>query len=131
MYVEKLTITTTGSAGSATGTGTTREIRGALYAVKLVFNGSAPATTDTTITSILLGSTLDTLLTVSNSSTSATYAPLIAAHDNTGTATGDYVYQPLPGVTVNVAVAGCDALTAALTAYIYWLPINRVPTIEP
>ena len=46
---EVVKVTTTGSAGSATGTGYSGSLNGYLVDIYLDFNASAPASTDTTV----------------------------------------------------------------------------------
>lgn len=108
-----INITTTGSAGSASGTTTSGRIRGWLYAINVDYHASAPATTDITITEA--NSIGRTLYSKANSVTDVTVYPYIQATDTTGTALSG-VYQPIyidwSGVTV--ALAQCDALTNAV-----------------
>jgi hypothetical protein len=127
MLIESVSVDTTGAAGSATGEASTPRIRGLLYKIDLDYNGSAPATTDVTITTVDDdGNTVDTLLTISNSNTDADYSPMIPGHDNTGTITGDYLLPPIPLGTIKVTVAQCDALTAAVVAKVFFIPLGSV-----
>lgn len=110
-------ITTTGSAGSATGTGTfSVTVPGYLEWIYLDFHASAPATTDTTIA---FASTPPggNILVVTNSATDALYYPRGGAVSNAAAAiTNSHVMIPVAG-TINISLAQCDALTAAVTVY--------------
>lgn len=112
----KITVTTTGSAGSATGSGySSHAINGKLLGVKLDYSGSAPATTDVTITDDSIG---HTLLLVENSATDAMKHPRAKPVDNANAAISN-AHAPFSiNGKVKVAVAGCDALTTALTVYL-------------
>lgn len=113
-----LTITTTGSAGSATGNSVTPPISGFLLGAYFNFHASSPATTDTTVTDVATGRTL---LTLTDTATDVMHLLNKQTSDNTGTAiSGAYGYQPIDG-EVKVALAGCDALTGALVASLYFL----------
>ena len=82
------------------------------------FHGSAPGTTDTTLSSP--GDPVAvTLLTVTNSATDAWYYPGLQMHDSSASAiTGAYVPAFIHG-NLLVELAGCDALTDALTLTIF------------
>ncbi len=116
---ETVTITTTGSAGSATGSGTTPALTGFLLDVYLNFHASAPATTDTTIA--YDEPDLGNVLVVSNSATDALIAPRQKVVDNANSAiTNSHVPFPLNGA-LTISLAQCDALTGALVATIRYL----------
>ena len=120
MTIEKheLRVSTTGSAGSASGSSILALPLCELVAVHLNFHASAPATTDTTVKSPGNPASV-TLLTVSNSATDAWYYPKVQKHDNTGAAiTGDYA-DPVVHGNLSIDLAQCDALTDALVATIY------------
>lgn len=110
------TITTTGSAGSATGTGTITGVRpGFLEWVAYDFHASAPATTDVTGTgaSDALPPSL-LLFTSTNSATDALTFPRGAPVNTGGTAiTNAHARIPIAG-NIAVSVAQCDALTGAV-----------------
>lgn len=112
-------VTTTGSAGSATGSGVSNVINGLIYSIYVKYHASAPGTTDVTI-SETTGATR-TFLTLTNTNTSGTKPAYVAAVDATGTALTSYVATALAGRTVTVSVAGCDALTNAVEVYLYVL----------
>ena len=120
MAIEKhvIKVSTTGSSGSATGSLVTALPPCELLAVYMNFHASAPASTDTTLSSP--GDPVSvTLLTVTNSATEARYYPSIQMDDNSGSAiTGAYVPGLIHG-NLLTELAGCDALTDALVMSIF------------
>jgi len=110
-------VTTTGSAGSATGSGSIHVTHpGFVEWIRLDFHASAPATTDTTIAH---GATPPggNILVVTDSATDATIYPAAALVNTANSAiTNSHRRIPVMG-TVSVSVAQCDALTAAVTVY--------------
>ncbi len=120
MAIEKhvIKVSTTGSSGSATGSLVTALPPCELLAVYMNFHASAPASTDTTLSSP--GDPVSvTLLTVTNSATDAWYYPSIQMDDNSGSAiTGAYVPGLIHG-NLLTELAGCDALTDALVMSIF------------
>lgn len=115
---EKVTIATTGSAGSATGSGKTAAMRGFLLDLYFDYHASAPATTDVVMTDANRG---DTLLTLTNTSTDVRVPLRQQAKDNTGTViSGLYELFPLNGA-LSFAIAQCDQLAAALNIYVRYL----------
>ena len=120
MAIEKYTIkvSTTGSSGSATGSLVTALPYCELLAARLDFHASAPGTTDTTLSSPG-GPVSVTLLTVTNSATDAWFYPTHQLDDSSGSAiTGAYIPAVIHG-NLLVELAGCDALTDALTMTIF------------
>ena len=111
-------VSTTGSDASATGSLVTALPYCELLAGYFDFHASAPASTDTTLSSP--GDPVSvTLLTVTNSVTDAWYYPGIQMDDNSGSAiTGAYVPAIIHG-NLLVELAGSDALTDALTLTIF------------
>jgi hypothetical protein len=108
-----ITVTTTGSAGSATGSGSANILGGALLDIHLNFHASAPATTDTTI-AMANGN----VLVVTSSSTDVLVAPRQKLVDNANAAiTNSFDYFYLTGA-LTITLAECDALTGALVATI-------------
>jgi len=107
-------VTTTGGAGSATGSATATVI-GALVEIALDFAATAPATTDTTIAYAGVGG--GNLLVVTNSATDALIAPRrTALVDNANAAiTGSYDTFYLNG-PVTVSVAQSNALDPVVVA---------------
>ena len=120
MAIEKYTIkvSTTGSDASATGSLVTALPLCELLAVYANFHASAPASTDTTISSPA-DPVAVTLLTITNSATAAWYYPTHQLDDASGSAiTGAYIPAIVHG-NLLVELAGCDALTDALTLTAY------------
>lgn len=111
-----LTVTTTGSSGSATGTATTEGlVYGVVAEVRFDFHASAPATTDTTLSEVDGA----TLLTLTNTATDVTLVPHLQACDAVGALIpGVYLPRVVCGRRLRISVAGCNALTAAVVAYI-------------
>lgn len=112
-------ITTTGSAGSATGSGTSAAINGVVYEIYVKYHASAPATTDVTISES--GGAARTILTLTNVNTSGAKPAYVAVVDATGTALTSYIGRALAGRAISVSVAQCDALTNAVEVYAYIL----------
>ncbi len=120
MTIEKfeIKITTTGSAGSASGSGHSATPLGQLVALHLDYHASAPATTDVTVTAPGNPAAL-TVLTLSDNNTDGWYFPKTQDHDNTGSAvTGSYS-DPLLHLGVDISVAQADALTNAVVATLF------------
>ena len=114
--IQTLEITTTGSAGSATGSGTTIPIMGFLLDVYLDYDGSAPATTDVTISDPIFGN----LVVNSNSNTDVWLAPRKQTCDGAASASGLYDLIPInSAITIDVAQA--DALTDCVIATLRWV----------
>lgn len=107
-------VTTTGAAGSATGTASAAVQAGLLIALEVVY-ASAPATADVTITEVVAGVTR-TLLTKSNNATSFTWRPLVLGQDNTGANVAAwYIPDVVFGGFLTVTVAQSDAVTNNVT----------------
>lgn len=111
-------VTTTGSAGSATGTATISvPAWGYLEWIYLDYHADAPATTDVTIAH---GATPPggNIMVRSNSATDGIFYPRGAGSDAAAAAiTNSFVRIPVGG-SVTVSVAQSDALTGAVTAYL-------------
>lgn len=117
--VKKVSVTTAGSSGSATGSADCEAVNGFYLGAYLDFHASAPATTDTTISA--QAPAHGTIQVISNSATDGYRPALVNALDAAGAAiSGVYSNYPVSG-SVRVALAGCDALTDAVTAYLYFL----------
>lgn len=117
--VHRVSITTTGSAGSATGSADTPAVNGFYLGAYLNFHASAPATTDTTIAGV--NPTVGNIQVLTDTNSDAYYSSTIAAKTAAGAAvTNGFVHQPISG-TVRVSLAQCDALTDALVADLYFL----------
>lgn len=121
----KLTVTTTGSAGSASGSATTDfPICGRIVRVDIDYHASAPATTDVTLSEVddLIATNIVSL---TDQNTDKQVYPTVGLTDNGGTArtydgTRPVVdYYPVCD-KLTLSVAQCDALTAAVVAMIYY-----------
>lgn len=113
MGVYPVKVTTTGSAGSATGQADSEPIYGTIRGLKIDYNGSAPATTDVTITEV--GGLGRTVLTRANTNTDGTFNPGAQLHDSTGNGiAGAYAPLHIAGARLRVAVAESDALVPAV-----------------
>lgn len=114
-------VATTGSSGSATGTGATSIPKGAkLTKLYFDYNASTPATTDVTITA--LGDPADEVIhTRSNSTTDAWVYPSIAPQNSSGGAVTNGATEPVihSGI-MSVGLAQADALTDALILYAFF-----------
>ena len=120
MAIEKheLKISTSGSAGSASGSGVLALPLCELVAVHLDYHASAPATTDVTITASG-NPAARTIFTRSNSATDGWFRPREQKHDTNASAiTGDYA-EPVIHANILVDVAQADALTDAVVLTFY------------
>lgn len=109
-----INVTTTGSAGSASGSSSATVGVGELVALHVDYT-SQPATTDVTITSPSSPSTR-TLLTVSNNATDGYYFPSDLLDDSTGAdITGAAKPAFVQAGVLTVAVAQGDAATNGVT----------------
>lgn len=116
----RIAVTTTGSAGSATGTGTsTSPVRGVLNGIKIDYHASAPVTTDVTIAEST--GMVRTLLTRTSSATDGVFYPGAQQHDTSAATVTSYAPYILAGDYVTVTVAECDALTDAVVVLIHTL----------
>jgi hypothetical protein len=126
---EIVAITTTGSAGSATGSGDTPSLSGWFLDVYFNYHASCPATADVTVAykahydpdgdSI---PSFGNLIVVSNNATDGLYAPRQDTHDEAATGLGNVDLYPLNG-PLTISVAQADALTDCVIAYVRYLKI--------
>ena len=120
---QQVSVTTTGSAGSASGSATSEAMHGFLLDVYLNYHASAPgATTDVVLAHV--DPTMGNILTVSDNATDGRYVPRETVQTIAG-ATSDpdgYDRIALNG-KVTVSVAQSDALTGAVVATIRWLAL--------
>ena len=124
IVTETITVTTTGGAGSATGTTVSTALYGFLLDVFVDFHASAPATTDTTL--LYEDPSNGQILGISNSATDNFFAPRKQACDSSAAAiTGIYDLYVLNG-TLRVNVAQSDALTGCVTARIRYYKTGHV-----
>lgn len=120
MRAYKVKVSTTGSAGSASGAvAQALDGPGRLMALYVQYHASAPATTDLTVKS--LGDPASrTLLTLTNTNTSAWYSPSAQAHDSTGAlVTGAQMPPVLHAGILEASLAQCDALTDAVIVWAF------------
>jgi hypothetical protein len=108
-------VTTAGSAGSASGSGSTGAVKGFLLDIYLDFHASAPATTDTTIALTGRGGNV---LAISNSVTDGLFAPRQKPVDNANAAITNAFEKFALTDGLTISLAQCDALTNAVVAYI-------------
>lgn len=120
-------VTTTGSAGSATGdsgtvsaSGSNPLPSGTLYAIYIDFT-SMPATTDVTISEVLPTGALRTLLITTNVNTDGVFLVQLANATVAGAAGTGFVY-PVVGGSFKVTVAQADALADAVAVYMMIAP---------
>jgi hypothetical protein len=113
---ETVTLTATGSAGAATGTGITDSfIRGRLLAIHVDYGAGGVSTTDITFT---LASPALTLLTLTDANTDAWYYPAIELTGATGSGFTVYDRTPISG-QLSIAAAGSNAGTVAVITFWY------------
>ncbi len=120
MPIEKheIKVSTTGGDASATGSTVLALPLCELVAVYCDFHATAPASTDTTISSPGNPAAL-TLLTITNYAKDGWYYPTVQKDNNEGAAiTGDYA-QPVIHGNLSISLAGSNALTDALVATVY------------
>jgi len=117
---KKFTLTTD-AAGDATET-TSFAINGEVLAVQVEYAGTAPATTDLTLTS---SAPSDTILSLANANTDNVFYPRNIVHDNTGVAAvgGDNLFTPfiVQGTLTCTIAQGGNALTHTVT--VFWRKI--------
>lgn len=113
---EIVKVTTTGSAGSATGTSRSQALHGELMDIYIDYHASAPgATTDVTIA---FGERGGNILVVSNSATDALFHPRAKPVDNANAAITNAFDRFALNGTVTVSVAQSDALTDCVVVYL-------------
>lgn len=120
-------ITTTGSAGTATGTSgkVSRDLdnnkplpHGLVVSYFIDFT-TMPATTDVTISRVEPNGALKTALTVTNSGTDAEYPVKEPSYSNAGVASAvDLIYPFTPNGTFQVDVAQGDAITNGVVVWV-------------
>lgn len=118
---EKIAVTTTGNNGAATGTGySSHALNGELQAICVDWGATAPATSDIDIVVEADDNHPQvTLYDKDDSSTDAWVYPVVQRTSTAGAAV-DAQYQAIPVAgRVKVSVAGCNALSPAVTVYLY------------
>lgn len=117
----QIEVTTTGSAGSATGTGySPRAYNGEVLAMRVDWNASAPATSDIDIVSESDDDSPEiTLYDKDNANTDLWVYPKVQSTDTAGAAiTAEYQHIAIDG-RIKVTLGGCDALDPAVTVTVY------------
>ena len=116
-------VTTSGSAGTATGSGSKAVPKGEFLGAYIDYHASAPSTTDVIIKSKAPASGTppdQTIGTISNANTDAWEFPRQQVDDNAGAAvTGAYTPFIIHGGVLEVSITGGDALTDIVTVYCY------------
>lgn len=116
--IVSVAVTTTGSAGSATGTGTLVTPSGWIEWLRYDFHASAPATTDVTL-SYADTPPGGTIHATTDTATDVTVFPRATCVNSANSAiTNSYTRWPA-GEPITVSVAQSDALTACVTVYAY------------
>lgn len=119
IVVERVAVTTTGSAGSAVGSASSGVLNGFLLDIYLDFHASAPAgTTDTTVAFADRGGNV---WAIANSATDVLVAPRVKPVDNANAAITDANDRFALSGKLTVSVAQSDALTDCVVAYIRYL----------
>ena len=122
MHFTKLTVTTTGTAGSATGSAETEEpIEGEVMRVDVDYNASCPGTDVLTLKSKTTGNAVreQTIITESGSATDFTRFPTIQHQEPDGSTRTSYGPFPVCG-TLTAEMSSSDALSPAATIGILW-----------
>lgn len=122
-----IAVTTTGSAGSATGSGDSEYVvNGKVLAVYLDYHASAPATTDITLKTKGRAGPSYNVLVVGNNATDVLKFPRLQVHDGVDGSAMTYdgtrkVAEPAPVADyLTVDVAGADALTGCVVVYVWY-----------
>ena len=111
---ERVSVTVTGSAGSATGSASSRPLTGLLHAVHLAYT-TQPATADVTIATAGTTTPAQTLLTRSDSATDGWFYPRKAMNSDVAGALTVYERAPMAdAITVSVAQGNAGAVVATL-----------------
>lgn len=111
-------VTTSGSAGSATGTGTLElPTHGYIEYIYIDYHASAPNTTDVTVA--YSGTPPGgNILSKSNSTTDTLYWPRASCVTNAASAITDSHTRFVACGDLTITVGDCDALTNAVTVYV-------------
>lgn len=127
---QQIKVTTTGAAGSATGSAFSAAIMGEIISLNIDYHASAPATTDITVEGLTQDSPLYTIYAKDNSVTDVFVSPRAKMVDNAAAAiTDSYDRFPVAGL-VKVSLAQCDALTDAVVVTVIY--DDKVPgKIQP
>lgn len=116
----QITVDTTGSAGSATGSGESDDpIDGGLWSIHINYHASAPATTVVTITEV--DGAARTLFTAPAGNTDIEYYPRGQLCDDAGVDQGVSAVIAIPNRKISVDVSASDALTGAVVVTLIYL----------
>lgn len=120
-----LTIATTGSAGSASGSAVSPRFANGAEVLRVWwdFSASAPATTDASLYETALGATLGAIDAKANSVTDAVRYPRVSSFQDLAGADlsaneATEPYRVPAGGTLTAALAQCDALAAAAVCHV-------------
>jgi hypothetical protein len=117
----KVAVTTTGSAGAATGTAySDRPLNGTVRQIRVDWSASAPATSDIDVVG---ESDADhpqvTLYDKDDANSDVWVYPKVQSTDVAGAAiANEYQFLALSGQRIKVVVGQCDALDPAVTVYV-------------
>lgn len=116
----KIPVTTTGSDGSATGTGYSKPINGEVRALYIDWGATAPGTSDIDVVVESDDNRPEvTLVGIDDSSTDAWVYPKVQSTDTAGAGIAGEYQHPLANGRIKVSVAGCNALDPAVTVYAF------------
>lgn len=113
MSIHRIPVSTTGAAGSATGSKRSALlVYGRITAIRVDYAASAPATTTVTVKE--LGAMGRTLLDVPAGNTDGVFYPSAQLQGITGTGIGEYVPFVVAGEALEVTVGASNQLTDAV-----------------
>jgi hypothetical protein len=117
--IETFTITTTGNAGSATGTATSKLLYGRLLDVHIAYHASAPVTTVVDVSTSVRATHL---LTAPASKTTTLFTPRVAICDLAGASPTTKIFDLCTlNTPVVVTVTACNALTDAVVVTLRYM----------
>ena len=120
---EKVSVTTVGDPGAATGYSVSAVMHGLLLDVYLNYHASAPgSTTDVTITHNVSGATI---LAVANNATDGLHVPSTPVVDSANSAITGAAAHVVLNQAVRVTVAESNALTGAVVATFRYLRLPQ------
>lgn len=125
LYAEQVSVTTTGSAGSASGNADSGNIVGEVLGLLVNYHADTPATADIVIKT-KTGAV--NLYAKTDSTTDAFSVPVIFGVDagNSGLASDVTPQHYCVADKINVALAQGDALTGAVVVTIFWAPVEAI-----
>jgi hypothetical protein len=117
----KISVTTTGSAGSASGDGySAKPVCGEVYAIRVDWHASAPGTSDITIT--FEGDDNNPVVTQyakTDAVTDLWVYPVVQSTDTAGAAVSGIYQHPVGSGRIKASIAQSDALTNAAVVYVF------------